>query len=173
MNFVQAVMCLKDNKCEFIWRLGWKDKAEANRIKYNSFDDCLEFGINNKIYYAKDTNDICSNDWVAINYTFPAKLRVHKYMVSKNSSFIWDSPEELMKANPHFTGSPILMEGYIDVEQYTVEDDFNLVYYCKTRDDIIFELASLLDNVLKHQPISGTLLKNIKETLEKVSNGVY
>lgn len=177
MNFTEAVKCLTQGKCNIIWRLEWEGKKEANRIKYNSFDDCLEFGINNKIYYPKDINDLLANDWQAVQFCGIKDVEVKKYIISSKECIVYDSIKQLQDANKNFKDVPIALTGIESIIVYTEENDFYKAFYGKEKNDIIFELASLLDTTIdmvsRGQLISTTTLNKARSILDKVSDGVY
>lgn len=181
MNFIQAVKCLKDNKCDFIWRSCWKDKKESNRIKYNYFDDCLEFAVNNKIYYAKSIDDICADDWQAVHKKAPISRKITRYvayLLNESCEYVYTSIEQLKKYNPKFTGNIIALEGYVTEPVYEEESNFNVAYFGKEMEcDVVFDLASILDRVrncyIKHESIDKELIKNINSVLQRVEDANY
>lgn len=177
MNFTEAITCLVKGKCDTIWRLDWGNKKESNRIKYNSFDGCLEFVVNNKIYYPKDICDLLALDWQAVRFEGIKDVEVKKYIISSKECIVYDSIKQLQDANKNFKDVPIALTGIESIIVYTEENDFYKAFYGKEKDDIIFELTSILDTTIdmvsRGQLISTTTLNKARSILDKVSDGVY
>lgn len=169
MTFNEAVKCLKDNKCKFIYREAWGSKKIDNRIKYNSFDVCLEFDINNKIYYAKDVEDILANDWTAFD-TVKETEEIIRYVSSLKASSVYSNIDDLRRFDPDYSGTFVELKGTITKTKTIEESNFYKCYYGVNKEDIITEMVNLLDRISRII-VPGKLERDIEKTLRKVSNG--